>query len=77
MKNQPPSGGCVLKQEHGTGVYTRDGQPPSGGCVLKLHNRLKTVQRVFQPPSGGCVLKPDYMKFGAVREISRLQAAVY
>ena len=22
-----------------------------------------------QPPSGGCVLKPDYMKFGAVREM--------
>ena len=32
---QPPSGGCVLKQEeYPDGVFDEE-QPPSGGCVLK------------------------------------------
>ena len=33
---QPPSGGCVLKQETRLWEGSRKGQPPSGGCVLKL-----------------------------------------
>ena len=33
--NQPPSGGCVLKQKYGCDIVKTDGQPPSGGCVLK------------------------------------------
>ena len=32
---QPPSGGCVLKQDGSLKQVVFDGQPPSGGCVLK------------------------------------------
>ena len=36
MVSQPPSGGCVLKQQGTAGaVMGADVQPPSGGCVLK------------------------------------------
>ena len=34
--NQPPSGGCVLKQDEAEKKAIKAGQPPSGGCVLKL-----------------------------------------
>ena len=34
--HQPPSGGCVLKQDWKDGKRTKAVQPPSGGCVLKL-----------------------------------------
>ena len=33
--NQPPSGGCVLKQPIVKNDGSLDDQPPSGGCVLK------------------------------------------
>ena len=36
MKNQPPSGGCVLKQRREPLGVRERAQPPSGGCVLKL-----------------------------------------
>ena len=36
MKNQPPSGGCVLKPKLARRADARYFQPPSGGCVLKL-----------------------------------------
>ena len=32
---QPPSGGCVLKQECMRVLDDYGTQPPSGGCVLK------------------------------------------
>ena len=32
---QPPSGGCVLKQDRQSQSNQRLFQPPSGGCVLK------------------------------------------
>ena len=32
---QPPSGGCVLKQQVIPDCASKMGQPPSGGCVLK------------------------------------------
>ena len=35
MKNQPPSGGCVLKLRHQMCGRMDWFQPPSGGCVLK------------------------------------------
>ena len=35
MKNQPPSGGCVLKQRREPLGVRERAQPPSGGCVLK------------------------------------------
>ena len=36
MQNQPPSGGCVLKQGNPQRIAEVAEQPPSGGCVLKL-----------------------------------------
>ena len=33
--DQPPSGGCVLKQAATYGQRRGCTQPPSGGCVLK------------------------------------------
>ncbi|EET43547.1 hypothetical protein NEISICOT_02635 [Neisseria sicca ATCC 29256] len=60
QRNQPPSGGCVLKP--GEDNYARAmvlTQPPSGGCVLKPLRERKTHLEPLQPPSGGCVLKPE------------------
>ena len=34
--DQPPSGGCVLKQAAAECADIERRQPPSGGCVLKL-----------------------------------------
>ena len=55
--HQPPSGGCVLKQQVIVRVYKLFYQPPSGGCVLKLSIRFVVFVAKNQPPSGGCVLK--------------------
>ena len=54
---QPPSGGCVLKQQAEAEIQAITNQPPSGGCVLKPYTSLATPVDVQQPPSGGCVLK--------------------
>ena len=35
LRNQPPSGGCVLKQSQMPRNLRNPPQPPSGGCVLK------------------------------------------
>ena len=35
LKKQPPSGGCVLKQQMNDYSGQVLSQPPSGGCVLK------------------------------------------
>ena len=35
LRNQPPSGGCVLKLNASKAALIRAIQPPSGGCVLK------------------------------------------
>ena len=59
--NQPPSGGCVLKQSFAETAKVGDVQPPSGGCVLKLFWSKWAMAHKFQPPSGGCVLKPLYL----------------
>ena len=54
---QPPSGGCVLKQQLSFQVEVFLQQPPSGGCVLKRLFQELIPMAVKQPPSGGCVLK--------------------
>ena len=59
IKNQPPSGGCVLKHLSRSVWRYRFYQPPSGGCVLKQLNRNLRGHFIAQPPSGGCVLKPQ------------------
>ena len=38
LRIQPPSGGCVLKQQRHITMCIQMFQPPSGGCVLKLGN---------------------------------------
>ena len=54
---QPPSGGCVLKQIRLHHMNHILAQPPSGGCVLKPVNKGNFKFMLTQPPSGGCVLK--------------------
>ena len=54
---QPPSGGCVLKQLKAVDSVKICTQPPSGGCVLKHRKQYYTYCYIRQPPSGGCVLK--------------------
>ena len=39
QRSQPPSGGCVLKQNQHSGSEESTAQPPSGGCVLKHRKR--------------------------------------
>ena len=55
--NQPPSGGCVLKQKLVDCLKDGTTQPPSGGCVLKQDGEMPNENEESQPPSGGCVLK--------------------
>ena len=56
-RDQPPSGGCVLKLLILTMPTPIIVQPPSGGCVLKLLLSCRLFEKLTQPPSGGCVLK--------------------
>ena len=69
---QPPSGGCVLKQQTRWESTTFLAQPPSGGCVLKLSVGLVGLGLLWQPPSGGCVLKLCEVQDG--RHIARAAA---
>ena len=74
---QPPSGGCVLKQNEGDNHQHKDRQPPSGGCVLKLSAVIKQNLKSWQPPSGGCVLKHlTKLNPPPMQSSSRLRAAV-
>ena len=62
---QPPSGGCVLKQDKD--FLRRSGLAPAAFrrlCVeTGLNNRKRN--RFYQPPSGGCVLKPPKRWYSA------------
>ena len=58
-KDQPPSGGCVLKPQDCQAAYQACYQPPSGGCVLKRVFNRGIDKPIPQPPSGGCVLKQE------------------
>ena len=49
--NQPPSGGCVLKQTAFVIARIRLPQPPSGGCVLKRDFRLTEYQEAYGEPA--------------------------
>ena len=74
---QPPSGGCVLKQEDVIRLQKQYGcQPPSGGCVLKQELQSQVAALTAQPPSGGCVLKLLGLSFESFAGASRLRAAV-
>ena len=76
-RNQPPSGGCVLKPS-GTRIPANgSGQPPSGGCVLK-----QSVWVVFEgsvvPAAFGrlCVETDISVGQPVTKGASRLRAAV-
>ena len=69
--NQPPLGGCVLKQENDNGYNHSDHQPPLGGCVLKLCKSVYGNNNRCQPPLGGCVLKHT----GWEAEVAELESA--
>ena len=46
LRNQPPSGGCVLKRQFDVLRFACNAQPPSGGCVLKRQPRVHTGESV-------------------------------
>ena len=55
--DQPPSGGCELKQSTSRICSAANRQPPSGGCELKPCPNPHLPRCACQPPSGGCELK--------------------
>ena len=74
---QPPSGGCVLKQQQIKAVQNQLNQPPSGGCVLK--QKLCQILFVNKVPAAFrrlCVETIDRVQEVAACQASRLQAAV-
>ncbi|EGV37133.1 hypothetical protein l13_04450 [Neisseria weaveri ATCC 51223] len=76
VREQPPSGGCVLKPYSDGRGNCSSQQPPSGGCVLK-HSRISPpAGPAPQPPSGGCVLKLLRFLSISFANASRLRAAV-
>ena len=60
---QPPSGGCVLKQQLFDDLRdVRDAAAFGRLCVETIDFR-KPSRYDRQPPSGGCVLKRDFAEF--------------
>ena len=75
-REQPPSGGCVLKQTERPLPINSGWQPPSGGCVLKLAVIGIMYTNFGQPPPCGCVLKHNLDRFiNAGYVCSRLRVA--
>ena len=64
--NQPPSGGCVLKQKGGYMDEDRLRTAAFRRLCVETDARSNPKAKQMQPPSGGCVLKqrrnetPDY-----------------
>ena len=74
---QPPSGGCVLKQD-GLDIRKKlENQPPSGGCVLK-QNDTESCDIQYLPAAFRrlCVETDIPGKIVNFEPSSRLQAAV-
>ena len=63
---QPPSGGCVLKQNQKNHRKAVVLQPPSGGCVLKRFMTLTYYSLIQQPPSGDCALKQNLINLNSI-----------
>ena len=56
-RNQPPSGGCVLKPRQAQ-VSGRNMFPAAFGRLrVETPTVKQNISNPFQPPSGGCVLK--------------------
>ena len=59
LREQPPSGGCVLKRQRQKKEKIMKNAATFGWlCVETLHTLIYTSCYTLQPPSGGCVLKP-------------------
>ena len=57
QRNQPPSGGCVLKQPLVNNIEFRDKPAAFGRLCVETANLRRASRTSCQPPSGGCVLK--------------------
>ena len=74
---QPPSGGCVLKQNYTDRGKDTQSQPPSGGCVLKLLYLIVSDNALCPAAFGRlCVETKLLNDSGAMSGTSRLRAAV-
>ena len=76
MKNQPPSGGCVLKLSFKNNYRAWKWPAAFGRLCVETETVKKTAEQGSQPPSGGCVLKRLRHIGRAQRWPSRLRAAV-
>ena len=76
-ENQPPSGGCVLKQIYQGDTAVFDFQPPSGGCVLK-RSMQSSPRHARRSAAFGRLCVETNASFVAttIRGFSRLRAAV-
>ena len=62
--NQPPSGGCVLKQKHDDRLSKTRYSAAFGRLRVETCSHKKSPEKGHhQPPSGGCVLKPHIYCF--------------
>ena len=56
--SQPPSGGCVLKQNGAANIYTGPLPAAFRRLCVETNTRYSYSEKNYsQPPSGGCVLK--------------------
>ena len=76
-KNQPPSGGCVLKLCGRNRYVLHWGQPPSGGCVLKQTTCKIDHMGAYSAAFGRLCVETGYDEQPYNQHgISRLRAAV-
>ena len=76
-REQPPSGGCVLKQDVLQQHGINSPQPPSGGCVLKLLMSVILIPPLDAAAFGRLCVETAPLK-GVMKSLdgSRLRAAV-
>ena len=70
-QTQPPSGGCVLKQNIITLLPIFMNQPPSGGCVLKLKGCYHRAATMY--PAAFRRLCVETMANPAIRRMELIQ----
>ena len=76
LREQPPSGGCVLKlNTSGIGAVAIGTAAFGRLCVETTFSSIMIYSQE-QPPSGGCVLKHMVKVWGGTNYPSRLRAAV-
>ena len=57
VNNQPPSGGCVLKQQMRKDLKNETCPAAFGRLCVETLGKSSRLSKPSQPPSGGCVLK--------------------